>query len=966
MLPALISVLLTLWATVAVAESQAGKRVALIIGNASYASFGKLDNPSNDAEDIASVLRQVGFTVIEGRDLTKRDMDRRLAQFSRAASDADTAVVYYAGHGLQYQRQNFLVPTDAQLKDGFDIPFETISVDSVIGALDSARGARIMILDACRNLPLSEGVKRSSGTGLARVAGRQGLIIAYATQSNEVAYDGAGRNSPYAEALAKALSETGLEVGQVFQRVALSVKKATQGKQLPEFSRSYPDEVFLNLGETDAQAWTRLRNSNVVADLGAFVEKYPTSFLSDAARSRIQLLENQARFAEQEAENRKQEERRVQERLLWARREEEQHKREQARLDDEKARREDEQRQVEQIRIAAQRDEEEARRREARERQQQARAEADEAARLAVLDILRREEAARQAQARVEADRIAALAAADQVRRNKEEAEAARKEQAHLDAVEAARIAAAEKLRKQEAARIEQVRRDGEKAALLAAAEAQRKEEAARKEQARLEAAEAVRIAAAEKLRKQEAARIEQARQDAEKAALIAAAEAQRKEEAARKEQARLDAVEAARVAAADKLRKQEAARMEQARQDAEKVALIAAAEAQRKEQARLEAAEAVRIAAAEKLRKQEAARIEQARQDAEKAALIAAAETQRKEEAARKEQARLEAAEAVRIAAADKLRIYEAAEVEKARAAAAQIAQDKEAREVASRRGTEGSTSGFALTADAPQNNRPLPEKLASASSPTAHVAYASLDLKAPVDSSSPTDVPRAVQRRLSELGCFTEPMETVWGRRSEAALEVFYKSAQQVEAAKVETSGRGMDRSIRVASTLPDQAVLDTLNSYSGRICPVVCPAGTQQTGEICVTVTCPSGAVLSNGVCLPQPVPVQSEAPGRIRKAARPVEPAASPKPRTARLPEARPEPAARRPESVRPATAAKAPVLKPSVKIVQPLRASPRVPALSNRIPAAPARATAASAPSVSPIEVGAARAMSRMP
>ena len=93
-LPALTAIVLTMWVTVAMAEPQGAKRVALIVGNASYASFGKLDNPSNDAEDIATVLRQIGFTVIEGRDLSKRDMDRRLAQFSRTASDADTALVY--------------------------------------------------------------------------------------------------------------------------------------------------------------------------------------------------------------------------------------------------------------------------------------------------------------------------------------------------------------------------------------------------------------------------------------------------------------------------------------------------------------------------------------------------------------------------------------------------------------------------------------------------------------------------------------------------------------------------------------------------------------------------------------------------------------------------------------------------------------------------------------------------------
>lgn len=961
-LPALTAILLTMWVTVAMAEPQGAKRVALIVGNASYASFGKLDNPSNDAEDVASVLRQIGFTVIEGRDLSKRDMDRHLAQFSRAASDADTAIVYYAGHGLQYQNQNFLVPTDAQLKDGFDIPFETISVDSVIGALDNARGARIMILDACRNLPLTEGVKRSSGTGLARLTGRQGLIIAYATQSNQVAYDGTGRNSPYAEALTKTLGESGLEVGQVFQKVALSVKKSTQGKQLPEFSRSYADEVFINRAETDVQAWTRLRGSNVATDFNAFIEKFPTSFLADAARIQIQMLENKARYAEQELENKRQEERRAQELLLWTRRQEEQHRRDQARLDAEKARREEEQHQAEQAKLLAQKEADEAKRqalrREEAARQEQARIAAEKAARQAAVEIMRREEVARQEQARltelarqeaarvaaaqVEAEKVARIATAEQKRRE----EAARQEQVRL--AEAAR---------QEAARIEVARLETEKAVQVAATERKRREEATRQEQIRLA-----------ELARREAAQVEAARLETEKAARLAAAEQKRREEAARVEQARLaelarleaaqveaarlEAEKTARQAAAEQRRREEVARVEQAR----------LAEIARLETLRAEAIKAAQLAVAEKKQREEAARAEQAhlaeiaRQDAARA------------EAARLEQARIDAETAAQVAAIDRIRRDEVA-IETARLKAESLVKDKAAEQ---KTGAFAHSPEIAKIIARDETAAASTDNAAHGTASLPQTSYASLDLKSAAEpkqaeakatgTAAQSDLTHAVQRRLYDLGCFIEPMESSWGRHSATALESFYKAAQRGDQAK-----NGMNRSIRIATILPDQMTLDDLNSYSGRICPIACPAGSEARGDACVIVACPSGMSLRNGVCRTEKLPAEAVTPKRKPQASHPAETVKAPEPRPAPKAVRAPEPV-RAPKVVsRPAPkVVDRPAAKPTFRVVQPMRASPRVPALSNSASAAPARATASSSSYGSPAEIGAVRAMSRMP
>ncbi|KMO40797.1 peptidase C14 [Methylobacterium variabile] len=495
-LPALLSLSLTLWATAAV-SAPGDKRIALVIGNAAYESFGRLANPGNDADDIASVLRRVGFEVVDGRDLSRRDMDRKLAQFSRIAHDADTALVYYAGHGLQYQGQNYLVPTDAQLKDGFDVPFETIAVESVIGALDSAKGARILILDACRDLPLKDTGRRDSanGPGLASVVGRKGLIMAYATQANNVAFDGTGRNSFYAAALIKTMAEPGLEVGQVFQRVAMSVSTATSGRQLPEVTRSFPGEVYLNRDETDIQAWSRLRASNQVAELRNFAAKYAASFLKDDALARIKMLEEQGRAAPlpQVAaleEPRGREERPgALERNGWARLEDEQRQREKA--NDEKAKLDEEQRQREKARLAAdkaRRDEEERRQAEqtrllAQRREEEAR----EAA---------RQEAARQELARQETARQ----------------EAARQEAARQEAL------------RQEAARLEQKRRDEDNARIAAAAEAERREEMARLERSRREEEQRVKLAMLE-APKVESAKVEAAAEIAKAAILPAPAD---------------------------------------------------------------------------------------------------------------------------------------------------------------------------------------------------------------------------------------------------------------------------------------------------------------------------------------------------------------------------------------------------------------------------------------------------------
>jgi len=286
----------------AVAAETGERRVALVIGNSAYRAAPALPNPGNDAQDVAAALRAVGFEVIEGRDLDRRGMGEALGRFARAAVDADAALFYYAGHGLQFRGENFLLPVDSAPNDEFGIPYETTRVADVIDALQNAKGVRLLILDACRNNPLADRIASagrsrdtSIGRGLARIAQTRGMVIAYATQANDVAADGKGRNSPFSAALVEQLAEPGLEVGQLFRRVAAGVNQRTGGRQTPELSISLLGDFYFNRSETDQQAWAKLRDSQDGPALRDFLTRFPKSYLADAARARIETVERAQR-----------------------------------------------------------------------------------------------------------------------------------------------------------------------------------------------------------------------------------------------------------------------------------------------------------------------------------------------------------------------------------------------------------------------------------------------------------------------------------------------------------------------------------------------------------------------------------------------------------------------------------------------------------------------------------------------
>jgi tetratricopeptide (TPR) repeat protein len=232
---------------IAVAE----RRIALVIGNSGYAAVAKLPNPQRDAEAVAEALRQAGFQdVMLGTDLTRAEIIQALNDFADRTTKADWAVVYFAGHGIELDGVNYIIPVDAKLKSDRDVQDEAVSLDRLASSVEGAKKLKLVILDACRNNPFVTDMRltvasRAIHRGLARVEPSGGTLIAYAAKGGEEAVDGEETaNSPFAAALVTRLATPGLEVGKLFRLVRDDVLAATGHKQEPFVYGSLPGEVF--------------------------------------------------------------------------------------------------------------------------------------------------------------------------------------------------------------------------------------------------------------------------------------------------------------------------------------------------------------------------------------------------------------------------------------------------------------------------------------------------------------------------------------------------------------------------------------------------------------------------------------------------------------------------------------------------------------------------------------------------
>ncbi len=281
----------------------AEKRVALVIGNGKYPQVGVLSNPPNDARLMTRTLRQVGFDVVETIDADQKTMKRAIASFGQKLEDAGKDAVglfYYAGHGVQVDGINYLIPVNVNIKNESDVDIEAVSANAVQGKMAYAGNRlNIIVMDACRNNPFKRGF-RSSTRGLARMSATRGTLIAYATGPGDVAADGTADNSPYTKALSKAILTPGIPVERVFKEVRNSVVAETNEGQIPWESSSLTGRDFFFKGSAadptrfqqagqeklDLAFWDAIKNSKDAADYEAYLEQYPNGSFATLARVR--------------------------------------------------------------------------------------------------------------------------------------------------------------------------------------------------------------------------------------------------------------------------------------------------------------------------------------------------------------------------------------------------------------------------------------------------------------------------------------------------------------------------------------------------------------------------------------------------------------------------------------------------------------------------------------------------------
>ena len=302
------------------APALAQPRVALVIGNADYTHVGALRNPVNDATDVARSLRGLGFEVTLRTNLSQRDFNRALTAFGERIRPGTVALFYFAGHGIQFRGQNFLIPVDARIPQEQAVRTEGVDVDLVLDQFQNA-SVGLVILDACRNNPFERAIRSGGGGGLAKVEAPKGMLIAFSTAPGRVAEDGTNtRNSPYTGALVRALGQPERPVETVFKEVRREVSEATGNRQLPWETSSLTGEFYFRTPAAVAAAspaattaaapapggpapaardadlavelafWDAIKNSTQATDYEAYLAQYPEGRFAVLARARLRSL----------------------------------------------------------------------------------------------------------------------------------------------------------------------------------------------------------------------------------------------------------------------------------------------------------------------------------------------------------------------------------------------------------------------------------------------------------------------------------------------------------------------------------------------------------------------------------------------------------------------------------------------------------------------------------------------------
>ncbi|MCB1041262.1 MAG: caspase family protein [Hyphomicrobiaceae bacterium] len=280
--------------------------MALVIGNSAYSRAPQLANPRNDAGDMSAKLESLGFDVVSGFDLDLTQMRKTVREFINRLDGAKMALFFYAGHGLQVNGSNYLVPVDAELNSFEDLEFEALPVDVVVSAMERNTKTNLIVLDACRDNPLTRSLARSMGTrstsvgqGLARIGSGVGTLVAFATQPGNVALDGKGRNSPFTGALLKHLGTPGQDITRDLILVRRDVLKATDGKQVPWENSSLTGEIVLKEGPsfantTDGEVLRAAQEERKAAELARLEAERKLDELKQARRA-LELQESRQR-----------------------------------------------------------------------------------------------------------------------------------------------------------------------------------------------------------------------------------------------------------------------------------------------------------------------------------------------------------------------------------------------------------------------------------------------------------------------------------------------------------------------------------------------------------------------------------------------------------------------------------------------------------------------------------------------
>lgn len=303
--------------------AQADRRVAFVLGNGDYRAVMPLPNPTIDSAAMAAKLRNVGFEVVEGTNLTREGMTAKLIEFGRKAQGADIAVFFYAGHGIAVNGVNYLLPVDADLKSEMDVRLgAAIDVDTTLDQTMGDAKVKLVFLDACRDNPFAERIRSAArtrsvtvGNGLAEMKSGEGTLIAFATGPGQTALDGsAGGNSPFTRALLEHVATPGIEIQQAMTRVRAQVNEETRKQQLPWGHTNLIGDVYLNpaadtaaastspgpavataaagpvSSEVELEFWRSIRDSSKVEEFDAYLTNFPNGQFRSIALARIASL----------------------------------------------------------------------------------------------------------------------------------------------------------------------------------------------------------------------------------------------------------------------------------------------------------------------------------------------------------------------------------------------------------------------------------------------------------------------------------------------------------------------------------------------------------------------------------------------------------------------------------------------------------------------------------------------------